>query len=188
MMDYDEDFADEVWYSTNSTRILESSESCHFLYVKNFFVSLKARLQTAAYRDSWPVEVLRFLEKLIQEMHTKLCRALPPTFGWLVHVNMLVLHVCICCSFVSMIPNSYNKDVKVKERWCSWYANSPLCMRSFCWLDARFVAWLPCIIMYHQFCVRLSKPGEIACDGVQQTMKESIAHRPLLFSIVTSFW
>lgn len=184
-MDYDEDFADEVWYSTNSTRILESSS---FLCVMNFFVSLKARLQTAAYRDSWPVAVLRFLEELIQEMHTKLCRALPPTFGWLVHVNMLVLHVCISCSFVSMIPNSYDKDVKVKERWCSWYANGPLCMRNFCWLDARFVAWLPCIIMYHQFCVRLSKPGEIAWDGVQQTMKESIAHRPLLFSIVTSFW
>lgn len=37
MMDYDEDFADEVWYSTNSTSILESSS---FLYVMNFFVFL----------------------------------------------------------------------------------------------------------------------------------------------------
>ena len=154
----------------------ENLRHFYMSWISSFLSRLASK--TAAYRDSWPVAVLRFLEELIQEMHTKLCRALPPTFGWLVHVNMLVLHVCISCSFVSMIPNSYDKDVKVKERWCSWYANGPL------WI-ARFVAWLPCIIMYHQFCVRLSKPGEIAWDGVKQTMKESIAHRPLLFSIVT---
>ena len=187
MMDYDEDFADEVWYSTNSTRILESSESCHFLYVKNFFVSLKARLQTSIQRFVTCRGAQIFGEIDTRNAH-EVMPCLTPTFGWLVHVNMLVLHVCICVLLYQWSQIATTRMWRSKKDDAHDMRNGPLCMRSFCWLDARFVAWLPCIIMYHQFCVRLSKPGEIACDGVQQTMKESIAHRPLLFSIVTSFW